>query len=245
MDDPPVGIPPAPDGPWTEQAYLELPRGQRIELVDGSLLVAPSTGAQHAAAVAVVRAAVQAVLPEGLRVSGPVALRLCPGRILVPDLIVSAGTADDPAPEVRDGSAALVVIDVVGSGNGAADRWFKPQLYAGSGIPYAVLVDRDARSAVATMLIGGRFHEYAGASDGETLVLEEPFPLHLDLSTLPGPAPEQAADEAPPAEEQPTEAPPAEAPPAEDQPAEDQVTEARDAEAPDAPEDEGDHRLRA
>lgn len=199
MDELPARTPPAHDGPWTERAYLELPREHRIELVDGSLLLAPTTGEQHAAAVAVVRAAVQAALPEGLQVSGPVALRLCPGRILVPDLIVSAVAPEEPARDdggVRDGSVALVVIDVVGSGNGVADRWFKPQLYAGSRIPYALLVDHDAAFAVGTMLIGGRFHQYAEATAGETLVLEEPFPLRLDLSTLPGPRDAEEADDA-------------------------------------------------
>lgn len=181
------GVPPAHEGPWTEEAYQALPRDRRIELVDGSLLVAPSTGERHAAAVAAVRAAVEAALPEGLEVTGPVALRLCPGRILVPDLVVSArGAAPSSDSGVRDGSVALVVIDVVGSGNGVADRWFKPQLYAGSGIPYALLVDHDDPFAVATMLIGGRYHEYARAGEGEVLRLEEPFGLELELGMLPG-----------------------------------------------------------
>ncbi|QJY49428.1 Uma2 family endonuclease [Pseudonocardia broussonetiae] len=181
------GAPLAHEGPWSEEAYQALPRDRRIELVDGSLLVAPSTGERHAAAVAAVRAAVEAALPEGLEVSGPVALRLCPGRILVPDLVVSArGAAPSSESGVRDGSVALVVIDVVGSGNGVADRWFKPQLYAGSGIPYALLVDHDDPFAVATMLIGGRYHEYARAGEGEVLRLEEPFGLELELGVLVG-----------------------------------------------------------
>jgi hypothetical protein len=179
------GAPLAHEGPWTEEAYQALPRDRRIELVDGSLLVAPSTGERHAAAVAAVRAAVEAALPEGLEVSGPVALRLCPGRILVPDLVVSArGASSSLDSGVRDGSVALVVIDVVGSGNGVADRWFKPQLYAGSGIPYALLVDHDDPFAVATMLIGGRYHEYARAESGEVLRLEEPFGLEFQLGSL-------------------------------------------------------------
>jgi hypothetical protein len=78
------------------------------------------------------------------------------------------------------------VIDVVGRGNGVADRWFKPQLYAGSRIPYALLVDHDAPFAVGNMLIGGRYHEYAGAEGGGVLTLEEPFALELDLTTLTG-----------------------------------------------------------
>ncbi len=35
-------------GPWTEQDYLALPADrQRIELLDGSLLVSPSAGYRH------------------------------------------------------------------------------------------------------------------------------------------------------------------------------------------------------
>jgi hypothetical protein len=172
-------------GAWTEEAWLALPADRRIELVDGSLLVAPSTDEHHARAVAAVRAAVAAVLPDGLEVTGPVALRLAPGRILVPDLVVAARRGDDPEPGgVRDSSVALVVIDVVGSGNGVADRWFKPQLYAGSRIPYALLIDRDEPFAVGSMLIGGRYHEYGEAGAGEVLRLEEPFVLELDLAAL-------------------------------------------------------------
>lgn len=179
--------PPAHDGPWTEDAYLALDGGRRIELVDGSLLVAPSTDDEHTRAVATVRAAVAAALPDGLEVTGPVALRLSPGRILVPDLVVAVRPegGDDTAPEaVRDSSVALLVIDVVGRGNGVADRWFKPQLYAGSRIPYALLVDHDEPLAVGNMLIGGRYHTYAQAGAGDVLRLQEPFDLELALDTL-------------------------------------------------------------
>ncbi|MCX6465118.1 MAG: Uma2 family endonuclease [Pseudonocardiales bacterium] len=177
-------------GAWTEEAYLALPGDRRVELVDGSLLVAPSTDEAHDRAVAAVRAAVAAALPEGLEVTGPVALRLSPGRILVPDLVVAArrGAAEEPG-GVRDSGVALVVIDVVGSGNGVADRWFKPQLYAGSRIPYALLIDRDEPFAIGSMLIGGRYHEYAHAGAHGVLRLEEPFALELDLSSLAAAAP--------------------------------------------------------
>lgn len=172
------------EGAWTEDAYLALETaGRRVELVDGSLLVGPTSDERHARAVAAVRSAVQAALPEGLEVTGPVALRLAPGRILVPDLVVAAPAGPD-AGDVRDCSDALAVIDVVGAGNGVADRWFKPQLYAGSRIPYALLVDHDGPFAVGSMLIGGRYHEYAAAEGYSVLRLEEPFPLDLDLADL-------------------------------------------------------------
>ncbi|MDN5931200.1 MAG: Uma2 family endonuclease [Pseudonocardia sp.] len=181
---------PAPlahEGAWTEDAYLALDTaGRHVELIDGSLLVGPTPDDRHANAVAVVRAAVAAALPDGLEVTGPVALRLSPGRILVPDLVVAVSSAA-VAGEVRDSSVALVVIDVVGAGNGVADRWFKPQLYAGSRIPYALLVDHDDPFAVGSMLIGGRYHEYASAEGDGVLLLEEPFALELALAALAAP----------------------------------------------------------
>ncbi|MDN5748907.1 MAG: Uma2 family endonuclease [Pseudonocardia sp.] len=202
---------PTHEGAWTEEAYLALPHDRRIELVDGSLLVAPSTDDRHARAVTGVRTAVGAALPDGLQVLGPVPLRLSPGRILVPDLVVTARPPDGAGPDgagpdgagsengVRDSSVALLVIDVVGRGNGVADRWFKPQLYAGSRIPYALLVDHDEPFATGNMLIGGRYHEYAFAEPGGVLSLQEPFALELALDMLTDPAPEPDPDRPVPA----------------------------------------------
>jgi hypothetical protein len=95
---------------------------------------------------------------------------------------------------VLDATAALMVIEVVGSDHGATDRSFKLQLYARSRIPYSLLLDHDGPFAVADMIIGGRYHEYARAGGDETLLIEEPFRLELDLGEITAPAP------APPAE---------------------------------------------
>jgi hypothetical protein len=91
-----------------------------------------------------------------------------------------------------------MVIEVVGSDHGAADRSFKLQLYARSRIPYSLLLDHDGPFAVADMIIGGRYHEYARAGGEETLLIEEPFRLELDLAEITAPEPAQPA--APPAE---------------------------------------------
>jgi hypothetical protein len=187
--DPGTGVlRPAHPGAWTEEAYLALPEADRVQPPRGAARRQPARGPGHRPPARGGRgrrpAAVAAALPPGLEVTGPVALRLAPGRILVPDLVVAAPVADDESGEVRDSSVALVVVDVVGRGNGVADRWFKPQLYAGCRIPYALLVDHDEPFAVGSMLIGGRFHEYAEAGPGGVLRVDEPFALELDLATL-------------------------------------------------------------
>ncbi|MFC4950212.1 Uma2 family endonuclease [Pseudonocardia sp. GCM10023141] len=183
------------EGPWTEAAFLSLlpvsaPQGaSRIELSDGSLVIGPGCGPARAVAVARARAAVAAALPDGLRVIGPVPLRLGPDCVLVPDLVVTrirpdAADAEDAAEVIIDAGAALIVVEVVGREHGITDRAFKPQLYARSRIPYSVLIDHDHPFAAAHMIISGRYHEYARAAAGERLVLEEPFPLEIDLDAL-------------------------------------------------------------
>jgi hypothetical protein len=142
-------------------------------------------------------------------------LRLGLDCVLVPDLIVTAApssagdreetdgdgeekTGDDsgeaePAeeaePAILDAAAALMVIEVVGSDHGATDRSFKLQLYARSRIPYSLLLDHDGPFAVADMIIGGRYHEYARAGGEEKLLIEEPFGLELDLVEITAPEP--------------------------------------------------------
>jgi Protein of unknown function (DUF820). len=171
------------DGPWTEDAYLALPSDGRIELVDGTLVVGPGTTEHRATVVSRVRDAVQAALPTALRLLGPVPLRLGPDCILVPDLVVTAARAegDGGDPDVLDAAAALMVIEVVGHDHGGIDRVFKPQLYARSRIPYSLLIDHDGPFGIAEMIIGGRYHEYARATGGEPLRIEEPFVMEIDL----------------------------------------------------------------
>ena len=207
------------EGPWTEAAYLALQHDGRVEVVDGTLLVGPGAGPQRTRVIDRVRAAVAAALPGGLRVRGPVPLRLGPDCVLVPDLVVTAaapvpdgddaagddaavgpadeetgGTGDDTGEDdpVLDAAAALMVIEVVGCDHGATDRSFKPQLYARSRIPYSLLIAHDGPFAVAEMIIGGRYHEYARS--GERLQIEEPFALDLDLAAITAIEPADATD---------------------------------------------------
>ena len=48
-------------------------------------------------------------------------------------------------------------------------------------MPYLLLVDHDTPCAAASMVIGGRYHEYARSSGPDELELEEPFHLRLPL----------------------------------------------------------------
>jgi hypothetical protein len=179
-------------GPWAEDAYLTLRHDGRVEVVDGTLLIGPGAAERRSRVIERVREAVAAALPDGLLVIGPARLHLGPDCVLVPDLVVTATPDDEPADAAKadekpmEAAAALMVIEVIGGEHGAIDRTFKPQLYARSGIPYSLLIDHDAPFALADMIIGGRYHEYAYAGGGEFLRIEEPFVLELDLDAATG-----------------------------------------------------------
>jgi Uma2 family endonuclease len=177
------------DGPWSEDDYRILTakgiahRDGRAELIDGALVVGPGPTEDGERTIARTRTALDAALPDGLRVFGPVALRMGTDCVLVPDLvIVRAATETDAAQESAvDAEDVLMVVEIVGPEHGAVDRSFKPQIYARARLPYLLLVDHHVPFAAASMVISGRYHEYARASGAETLELEEPFHLRMPL----------------------------------------------------------------
>ena len=86
-------------GPWTEADYRALGDkafGGRVELIDGALVIGPGPTADDERVIAHTRAALDAALPDGLCVVGPVALRMGPDCVLVPDLVVMRAAADNP-----------------------------------------------------------------------------------------------------------------------------------------------------
>jgi hypothetical protein len=205
----PVGLPVEHRGPWSEADYRALGEKAlgdgRVELIDGALLIGPGPTDDDERTVARTRAALEAALPEGLCVVGPVALRMGPDCVLVPDLLVmrapdeeeadadaegdtegdtedDAESEADTAPDasaVIDAAEVLMVAEIVGPEHGAVDRVFKPLLYARARLPYLLLVDHQAPFASASMVISGRYHEYARASGSDELELEEPFRLRI------------------------------------------------------------------
>ena len=185
--------PEAPDqhtGPWSEADYRALGSSDvekalgdgRVELIDGALVIGPGPTPDGERAIAHTRAALGDAVPDGLLVVGPVPLRMGPDCVLVPDLVVMRAPDTPLEPDaVVDGQEVLMVVEVVGAEHGAVDRTFKPLVYARARLPYLLVVDRHAPFASASMVISGRYHEYARAAGEDELELEEPFRLRLPL----------------------------------------------------------------
>src|SRR6266536_3781722 len=126
-------------GPWTEADYLALPETrQRIELLDGSLLVTPAPSSDHQQLARRLANLLEAAAPAELEVVEAVNVRVAPSKLLIPDLLVTRrleATAVYPAEDV------LLVAEVVSPSTTTADRMIKPQLYAAAGIPWFLRVE--------------------------------------------------------------------------------------------------------
>lgn len=172
-------------GPWTEQDYLELPEdNQRIELLDGGLLMSPSPANQHQRLLTRLWRALDEAVPAQLEVLHTINVRVGPGKILIPDLAVIA----TPGAEliVNDARAVVLVVEITSPGNVAFDRAVKPQLYAAAGIPQYVRIELGERGPTARVfaLLDDRYVERLVVGPDAPLVLTEPFAVTVDLAAL-------------------------------------------------------------
>jgi Uma2 family endonuclease len=168
--------------PWTLEEVLALPEdsGQRVELIDGTLVVSPSPTPTHQRVLLRLIAAFLNAVPHGMEFLPNVNVVLDGRRLLIPDLIV---TNTPGHTDLYFTSAQIVLaVEVLSPSTRAYDRALKRQLYAEAGIEYYLVVDPAPATPSATLLRldGDDYREAVRSSDG-LLQIERPFPVEVDL----------------------------------------------------------------
>jgi len=170
-------------GPWTEADFFALPpSNDRIELVDGALLVSPSPTVPHARLSLEVTIRLRQTCPDlGWEALPPADVRLWENHIRVPDIIVVRAGLQVRKVDVAD---VLVLVEITSPGNFRQDMIVKHGDYAEAGVPFYLRIDLhkgvDDLTASAYELVDGTYREYATAPDG-VLRLTRPWPLEIDL----------------------------------------------------------------
>lgn len=166
-------------GPWSLDDVLSLPEdnSQRVELVDGMLLVSPLGSYRHQQLVFDAAAALRAACPDHLQTTIELNVLLSSGRLVIPDFTIV---------KPREAGAMFPVSDVVLVGEVFSpstrlnDAGLKRSLYANAGIRYYLLVDPEPGVVEATLLElrGDSYVEIATSEDG-VLEVERPFPVTI------------------------------------------------------------------
>ncbi len=170
----------AHERPWTEADVLALPVDRHIELLDGSLLVSPTSSHRHQCLSSRLWAALDAEAASGVRALEAVNVRVGPDRILIPDLVVIE--EPDMRALVADAAAVRLAVEIVSPGNAFMGRVVKPALYAQAAIPSYLRIELEDDVPV------GYLHElergaYREVASGPTITLSEPR-VTLDLAAL-------------------------------------------------------------
>ncbi|MEV1158063.1 Uma2 family endonuclease [Micromonospora chokoriensis] len=170
--------------PWTESDYLALGEtAQRIELLDGGLLIGPSPSVRHQAIVHGVAAALEPGCAAATRTLLPVInLRLNATRILNPDLVVTAEL--DLTAGCVPASAVLLVGEITAPHTAVIDQVLKPHLYAAACIPWYLLVEQESLILYLYQRQGFHYVERSATRPGEVLELTEPVRATIRLEDL-------------------------------------------------------------
>ncbi|WP_410588511.1 Uma2 family endonuclease [Amycolatopsis sp. lyj-23] len=175
-------IPPRPDG-WTVDEVLALSEKQasrqRIEVVDGALLVSPAPTSVHQRLLQKLQLALVPALPDGNELLPGVNVRFGTQRLLVPDLVILNCPGVDTVAYLA--SDVVLAAEIVSPSSKVQDRMLKRAIYAEALIPYYLLVEPlDPTAATLFALESGEYEPIAKSENGE-LHFTRPFEAVLRL----------------------------------------------------------------
>lgn len=163
---------------------------QRVELIDGSLVVHPAPLPRHQRILHRLKRLIDDPLAEyGLTGDvtgrGVASMTMRPEQGLIPDVLVVPSDVDIDELTVMDATDVVLIVEVVSSSSDHWDRVRKLEIYAGMGIPHYWLIDPGLQVTITTLLLdGGAYRQGAHASGDEPLQIDQPLHVTLTPSQL-------------------------------------------------------------
>lgn len=166
-------------GPWSLDDVLSLPEdnSQRIELVDGMLLVSPLGSYRHQQLAGRAYAALLGACPRELEATIELNVLLSSGRLVIPDFTVVRPREAGVMFPVSD---VVLVGEVFSPSTRLNDEGLKRGLYAKAGVPYYLMVDPSRQVVEATLLeLQGTDYVEIAVSENGVMETDRPFPLTI------------------------------------------------------------------
>ncbi|MFI8530591.1 Uma2 family endonuclease [Streptomyces aquilus] len=182
------------DSEWDELVWVwgqtDVPKGCKVEIIDGLITVTPYSAQAHHGTVEPVQRRLYGVIPEDWGVFQTQAIAV-PSRLgmFIPDILVAPVQECTEADSCLPAALAELVVEVTSRKNARHDRVSKPAAYASAGIPLYLLVDRWAPEGPTATLYGEPrgdvYRPLAVAKFGELLTVPAPFDLVIDTGEFP------------------------------------------------------------
>lgn len=157
-------------GAWSEHEYLALDSNRLVEFSHGRLEVLPMPSDTHQSIVGFLYTVFLAFVQQmgGVVRFAPLRLRLWPGKIREPDLMLLRD-GNDPRRQDPYWTGADLVVEVVSEDDPGRDLITKRLEYAQAGIPEYWIVDPRYKSIVVLTLAGETYQTH-GQFDGDAVL---------------------------------------------------------------------------
>jgi Uma2 family endonuclease len=156
-------------GEWTEADYLSLPTNWLVELSDGCLEFLPTPTKIHQRLLSFLLFVIKTYLdahPIGEILPAPLPVRLWPGKMREPDLVLSLFTRKDAFSKFAEGMDLAVEILSEGKKNRDRDLVKKRAEYAKAGVKEYWIVDPEEGRVTVLTLDGSRYRVHGEFGPG-------------------------------------------------------------------------------
>jgi Uma2 family endonuclease len=179
-------VPGPEQGQWTYSHYAALPDdGQRYEIVNGVLVMAPAPTPGHQASI--LRLShylfVHVELAGlGRVLTGPIDVELGPKNVFQPDVLVLLNAHIDKVAEKKIIGAPDLMVEVASPSTATFDRFTKYDIYARAGVTEYWIVNVERRTVEVMVLEGDKYHSLGIFRGQQTLPSQivPHLPVHVE-----------------------------------------------------------------